>query len=345
VTATKITGQGDGACTYKVSFVSDVTIPDNTVIPAGASFVKTWRVRNDGTCTWGPNGHALHALAFVNGSQMDAPAQVPLPATVNPGQTVDISVTFKAPTTPGTYVSLWLLRIDNDPSGAGPFVGLGPQANQGLYVKIQVGSGSGGTPATRLNFTAGATSINVDGSVQPNATNRYLLAAQKDQIIMANLSPSAKDARLKITASDNTALQSSTSADGTDAMAALPSTQDYIVSVTGGSQATNYTLSISIPSRITFEPGGTSATVNGKVTNHFQVSYVLRALAGQTMTVNLTGSNVGLTIYGLQDGQPLVRAVGGATSFNGKLPITQDYILNVVPAVDSTTFTMTVTVN
>lgn len=63
------------------------------------------------------------------------------------------------------------------------------------------------------------------------------------------------------------------------------------------------------------------------------------------MTVNLTGSNVGLTIYGLQDGQPLVRATGGATSFNGKLPTTQDYILNVVPAVDSTTFTMTVTVN
>jgi hypothetical protein len=61
-------------------------------------------------------------------------------------------------------------------------------------------------------------------------------------------------------------------------------------------------------------------------------------------SVTLTDSNVGLTIYALQDGQPLVRAEGGATSFAGQPPATQDYILNVVPAVDSTTFTLKVTI-
>jgi len=29
-------------CTYRATFVADVTIPDNTVIPPGTSFVKTW---------------------------------------------------------------------------------------------------------------------------------------------------------------------------------------------------------------------------------------------------------------------------------------------------------------
>ena len=34
------------------SFVSDVTIPDGTVLPAGQNFDKVWAVKNTGTCTW-----------------------------------------------------------------------------------------------------------------------------------------------------------------------------------------------------------------------------------------------------------------------------------------------------
>ena len=83
---------------------------------------------------------------------------------------------------------------------------------------------------------------------------------------------------------------------------ALPSTQDYIVWVSAGNQAANFSLSVTIPSRIRFAPGGISATVDGTVSGHMQVSYILRASAGQTMTVDLIGSNVGLTIYGLSDG-------------------------------------------
>ncbi len=43
----------------------------------------------------------------------------------------------------------------------------------------------------------------------------------------------------------------------------------------------------------------------------------------------------GLTIYGLQDGSILVRGgQTGATSFRGRLPRTQDYVIQVVPLVD-----------
>src|SRR5512141_335890 len=40
-------------CTYRAAFAGDMTIPDNSVIAPGAAFVKTWRLRNDGTCVWG----------------------------------------------------------------------------------------------------------------------------------------------------------------------------------------------------------------------------------------------------------------------------------------------------
>jgi hypothetical protein len=36
----------------KADFVTDVTIPDDTVLDPGESFTKTWRLKNSGTCSW-----------------------------------------------------------------------------------------------------------------------------------------------------------------------------------------------------------------------------------------------------------------------------------------------------
>lgn len=126
-----------GACTNKVSFVSDVTIPDNTQVNAGAAFTKTWRVRNDGTCTWGPNSASITALVYTGGNQMGGPKEVPLPQAVQPGETVDISVKLTAPTTPGNYVGQWMFRA-NDSAGGTHTLGVGDSGKGPLYVQIVV---------------------------------------------------------------------------------------------------------------------------------------------------------------------------------------------------------------
>lgn len=131
---------GGDSCVYRMTFLSDVTIPDNTTIPAGQTFIKTWRVRNDGTCTWGPVGHPLHALAYSDGEKMDAPDEVPLPQEVKPGESVDISVTMRAPDEAGTYVSKWLMRVDGEPSGRN-WLGIGAKGTDPLYVLIKVAAG------------------------------------------------------------------------------------------------------------------------------------------------------------------------------------------------------------
>lgn len=133
------TGQSDANCTYAFSFVDDVTIPDDTVLRPGEAFTKTWRIKNEGTCTWGPN-HNARALAFTTGDKLGAPDLAPLTAEVKPGQTADVSVNMVAPTAPGTYTSQWKLRVDNDPNGAGPLIGLGDKKEDPLYVRIKVGS-------------------------------------------------------------------------------------------------------------------------------------------------------------------------------------------------------------
>ena len=85
-------------CTNSASFVADVTIPDNTEIVGGATFTKTWRIMNTGTCIWASD----YTLTHYSDQIMNAPALVPLPLTY-PGQTADISVELTAPNSIGTH--------------------------------------------------------------------------------------------------------------------------------------------------------------------------------------------------------------------------------------------------
>lgn len=110
-----------------VAFVKDVSIPDGTVLSPGSSFVKTWRLKNKGTCSW----TSAYSLIFVSGHQMSGPVSAPLPGNVNPGETIDISVTLTAPATEGQYIGYWMLQ-----NASGVNFGYGDQANKAFYVDI-----------------------------------------------------------------------------------------------------------------------------------------------------------------------------------------------------------------
>ena len=108
----------------RASFVKDVTYADNSEVAAGATFTKTWRIKNNGSCTWTSG----YVLLFDSGDQMGAPATSTITAgTVAPGATVDISVDLTSPATPGTYQGKFKLRSpDNivfgiNADGQGPF--------------------------------------------------------------------------------------------------------------------------------------------------------------------------------------------------------------------------------
>ena len=91
-------------------FVTDVTIPDGTVMAPGQVFVKTWRLQNSGACPWTPTYKAVFT-GVGNGSL--GGATTPIGKAVKPGESVDISVTFTAPNTAGDYISWWKLQNDS----------------------------------------------------------------------------------------------------------------------------------------------------------------------------------------------------------------------------------------
>ncbi len=86
-------------------FVSDITVPDGSIVAPGEAFTKTWRLKNIGTCTWTTS----YSLVWTGGDPLGSPRSVNIPATVAPGQTVDVSVSLTAPASPGHYKGLWKL--------------------------------------------------------------------------------------------------------------------------------------------------------------------------------------------------------------------------------------------
>ncbi|MAT42934.1 MAG: hypothetical protein CL609_11370 [Anaerolineaceae bacterium] len=109
-------------------FVSDVSIPDDTVFAPEASFTKTWRIKNEGTCTW----NTSYAVVFDSGASMGGPASFAIPSDVAPGQSIDISVDLKAPASADTYKGNWMLR-----NASGVIFGLGDE-NKPFWVQIKV---------------------------------------------------------------------------------------------------------------------------------------------------------------------------------------------------------------
>ena len=59
----------------ELSWAKDVTIADGTAMNPGEKFIKTWRVRNTGTSTWGSG----YKLAFSENERMSGPVSVTLP--------------------------------------------------------------------------------------------------------------------------------------------------------------------------------------------------------------------------------------------------------------------------
>jgi methionine-rich copper-binding protein CopC len=94
-------------------YVSDVTIPDNTLMAPGATFVKTWALQNTGTCTW----DSTYKLAFAGGDQMSG-APTNLASSVAPSQQIQVSVSLRAPLTAGTYKGYWRM-VDGQGNGFG----------------------------------------------------------------------------------------------------------------------------------------------------------------------------------------------------------------------------------
>jgi hypothetical protein len=84
------------------TYVADVTVPDHTHFEKGETFIKTWRVRNNGDCAWPEDAR----LVFESGADLSAPASVDV-GTLDAGGETEISVDMAAPDSDGDFTGVW----------------------------------------------------------------------------------------------------------------------------------------------------------------------------------------------------------------------------------------------
>jgi hypothetical protein len=109
----------------------DVNVPDNTVMSPGQEFIKTWKIKNIGTCAWGEGYELVFSYSSLpNDDALNGVAQ-PLGASIASQQEVEVSVQFTAPDLPGTYFSVWTME---NPAG----IAFSGNDNKSLYVQIVV---------------------------------------------------------------------------------------------------------------------------------------------------------------------------------------------------------------
>lgn len=115
----------------RAEFVADVSVPDGTAFAPNETFQKGWQIQNTGGTTW----TTAYSLVFIDGALMGAPAAVPLPKEVAPGEKVQIEVAMVAPPDAGAYRGYWKLK-----NASGQIFGFGIDAKEAIWVDIVVQS-------------------------------------------------------------------------------------------------------------------------------------------------------------------------------------------------------------
>lgn len=113
------------------SFITDVTVKDWSTLYASESFVKTWQIKNVGSCSWTKD----YKIFFFGGNQMEAGSAIAFPSVVNPGDSVNLSISMVAPSSAGDFSGSWMLKAAN-----GVVFGVGSTYNVPLTVNIKVAS-------------------------------------------------------------------------------------------------------------------------------------------------------------------------------------------------------------
>jgi LysM repeat protein len=199
------------------------------------------------------------------------------------------------------------------------------------------------TIPARISFASGGTSAVVSGSLNAGSDTYYVLRAGAGQLMEVTSSPDPS-LQMAIYAADGSTIKALASS-SPNFRGYLPASQDYLL-VVHALQAVPYTLNVDIPARISFAAGAISSTTSGSLAPYASQYYVLRALKGQQLMINVspTDENLRLVIYGF-DGSVLRSGMSsGAPSFNGTLPSTQDYIVILTASDQAVSYTMHVTI-
>lgn len=134
----------DENCYYS-QWTGDETIPDGTKFDPGDGFVKSWTLRNAGTCEWTTGTR----MEFEDGDKMGGPSSVNITRDVQPGETYKVEIPMTAPSSDGDYTGVWRFKAA-DGTKMGKY-----------WVMITVGDPPAAFAVTSVSYSMADTSIDI----------------------------------------------------------------------------------------------------------------------------------------------------------------------------------------
>jgi hypothetical protein len=219
--------------------------------------------------------------------------------------------------------------------------------------------GTGAEPAPVHLEVAPDAPATQPGKLAPGGSARYELPIAGGQNLDVNASASTGSVAVSVNGADGTVLQSSMGGFPTFS-GPVPSSQDYTVTVVNASASpAEFSVTIGVgppaaptsveaptptPLRVRFPADGTAASQSGSLGANGLAKYVLALEAGHRLEVATTGQPdpVSVSVYGA-DGTVLLSPMGSSPTFDGTVPSSQDYFVDVISAEKPTEFTVTFT--
>jgi hypothetical protein len=199
--------------------------------------------------------------------------------------------------------------------------------------------------AQLVNFAAGTSSITLKGTTLKGYVFSYALTGSAGQTMTATLNVPSGTATIDIFGLASGSLLSSTARSSTWT-GILPQTQDYVIEVipTNG-QVVNYNLTVSIgptAGNIVMETGTTAGIVQGAIQPGQIITYTLNAGQYQPMVLIMNSPNNDVTLGVFEpNGNMLLNPANLWTRWQGVLPQTEQYKIQVIGGATAENFTLT----
>ncbi len=192
---------------------------------------------------------------------------------------------------------------------------------------IPVTATSPAQTGNRISFATGTTNGQLKDNIPANTTKRYSVRLMQNQLAEVSLS-STNTAYISITTEKGRKLVDFSNR-WTWYRDYASENGDWYIDVQTGAYATDITLNVMAPQRLSFAAGKDTLTGKATIPAYYTHNFVLWANKDQTMKINLNPADgLVLSIYKL-GGDVLLSASAGKTSFEGKLPVAGDYIIDI----------------
>jgi hypothetical protein len=199
--------------------------------------------------------------------------------------------------------------------------------------------------AQQVKLGPGAGSITLNGTTVNGYVFSYAWSGNADQTLTATLNVPSSTAYIDIFGLATGSLLSSTAKANTWT-GVLPQTQGYVIEVIpNNGQVVNYSLTLSAGPAlgdIVFTPGSTAGVVQGRVQHGQVVTYTLAAGQSQPMILIMDSPNNDVTLgVSEPNGSKLLDPSNKLTHWQGLLPRTELYTIQVIGGATTENYTLT----